>query len=303
MSNVVAELTTEFYDKIEQIENDNPHDISDIDAVSINWPEVLAVYAVKVTTDPENAIEVATLDEDKVNRLRGVLNDMVTLSYSTKTETRERTATDDDGNEYTESVSVTILTITMDQKSPDEMADKYGFSAEQRENLHELLSPEYNDLWAELLGSYSNGGGEIRQGNGNHVPKDIFDWPFEADWAITSKFGYRKDPFTGETKYHGGIDIGAPNGTEILAAAGGTVIKANSTDSYGGGYGYYVIIQHEGGYQTLYAHCSKLAVSGGEVSKGQVIAYVGNTGRSKGNHLHFEVRKDGERTNPLDYFG
>ena len=304
MPDVVAELTTEFYDKIEQIENDNPHDVTDVDAVSINWKEVLAVYAVKITTDPDDAMEVATLDDDKVDKLRGVLNDMVSLDYSLRTDTRERTATDDDGNEYTESVEITTLVITLNQKSADEMAAEYGFSSKQKDNLHELLSPEYDDLWAQLLGGYSNGSGEIRQGNGNHVPKDIFDWPFEGDYRISSKFGYRKDPVTGETKYHGGIDIAAPNGVEILAAAGGTVIKANATDSYGGGYGYHVIIQHEGGYQTLYAHCSKLAVSyGQEVAKGQVIAYVGSTGKSTGNHLHFEVRKDGEKSNPLDYFG
>ena len=304
MPDVVAELTTEFYDKIEQIENDNPHDVTAVDAVSINWKEVLAVYAVKVTTDPDDAMDVATLDDDKIDKLRGVLNDMVSLSYSLRTDTRERTVTDDDGNEYTESVEITTLIITLNQKSVGEMVAEYGFSSKQKDNLHELLSPKYDDLWVQLLGGYSNGSGEIRQGSGSHIPRDMFDWPMAIDYPITSRFGYRKDPFTGETKYHGGIDLGAPGGAEILAMAEGTVIKANATDSYGGGYGYYVIIQHDGGYQTVYAHCSKVAVSyGQQVAKGQVIAYVGTTGKSTGNHLHFEVRKDGTRVNPLNYFG
>lgn len=304
MPDVVSMLTIEFYDKIEQIENEIPHDVTDVDAVSINWKEVLAIYAVKVTTDPDSAMDVATLDDDKIDKLRRVLNDMVSLSYSLRTDTRERTATDNDDNEYTESVEVTTLVITLNQKNSDEMAVDYGFSSKQKDNLNELLSPEYDDLWVQLLGGYSNGSGEIRQGSGNHIPKDMFDWPVEIDYPITSRFGYRKDPFTGETKYHGGIDLGAPGGAEILSMASGTVIKANATDSYGGGYGYYVIIQHDGGYQTVYAHCSKVAVSyGQQVAKGQVIAYVGTTGKSTGNHLHFEVRKDGTRINPLDYFG
>jgi murein DD-endopeptidase MepM/ murein hydrolase activator NlpD len=176
------------------------------------------------------------------------------------------------------------------QKSADEMAEQYGFSGAQKDQIHELLSPEYADLWAQLLGGYANGSSEILIGDGSHAPKDIFSWPLADNFPITSNFGYRKDPFTGETKYHGGVDLGAPGGTPILAAADGTVIVANANDSWGGGWGYYVKIQHNGTYATLYAHCSKIAVTGGqEVKKGQVIAYVGTTGNSTGNHLHFEV--------------
>ena len=107
-----------------------------------------------------------------------------------------------------------------------------------------------------------------------------------------------------ETSYHGGLDIGAPEGTPILAAADGIVVVANSTDSLGGGWGYYVKIQHTGtAYSTLYAHCSRIAVAKNqEVKKGEVIGYVGSTGRSTGNHLHWEVYKDGARINPLDFF-
>ncbi|MDL2287048.1 M23 family metallopeptidase [Eubacteriales bacterium OttesenSCG-928-G02] len=83
----------------------------------------------------------------------------------------------------------------------------------------------------------------------------------------------------------------------------GIVVVANSSDSWGGGWGYYVKIKHNDTYSTLYAHASRIAViNGQEVKKGQVIAYVGTTGNSTGNHLHFEVYKDGSRTNPLGYF-
>ncbi|MDR1408742.1 MAG: M23 family metallopeptidase [Oscillospiraceae bacterium] len=142
------------------------------------------------------------------------------------------------------------------------------------------------------------GDGEIGTPDSSHIPKDIFSWPLSSGFSITSGFGYRKDPFTGETSYHSGIDVGAPEGTPILAAADGTVIVANSSDSWGGGYGNYVKIQHNDTYSTTYAHCSHIAVTNGQtVKKGQVIAYVGTTGNSTGNHLHWEVWKDGNGDN------
>ncbi len=206
--------------------------------------------------------------------------------------------------ETTETVEITVLIISLTHKSADEMAKTYGFNTEQINNLHELLSPEYADLWAQLLGGYTDGSGEILIGNGGYVPNNIFSWPVTEDYPVTSTFGYRTDPFTGETKYHGGIDVAAPEGTPILAAADGTVTEANGTDSYGGGYGYYVKVQHEGGYVSVYAHASRIAVTAGQVvKKGQVIAYIGSTGRSTGNHLHWEIWKDGVRVDPMGLFG
>lgn len=303
MPSAVLELSDEFYQKIEDIKNANPHDIEDISPMSINWPEVQAVYAVKVNTDPNNPAEVATLDDNKLNILRSILNDAVTLSHSLTYEVQEQTVTDAEGNETTETVIVTTLVVTLTQKSANELAVQYGFNQKQKEQLAELLSSEYADLWALLLGGYVKGNGEILTGDISRVPTDIFSWPVTADYPITSPFGYRTDPFTGATKFHGGIDIAAPEGTPVLAAADGIVVVANSTDSWGGGYGYYVKLQHDGGYATQYAHCSKIAVTGGqEVRKGQVIGYIGSTGRSTGNHLHWEVWKDGTRVNPLGYF-
>lgn len=89
---------------------------------------------------------------------------------------------------------------------------------------------------------------------------------------------------------YNGVDIAAPAGTPIYAAAGGTVIVARNNGGYNGGYGNYIVIDHGNGTQTLYAHMSSTAVSGGDVGKGALIGYVGNTGKSTGNHLHFEVR-------------
>lgn len=120
----------------------------------------------------------------------------------------------------------------------------------------------------------------------------IFRWPLTTGY-ITSYFGAR----WGST--HGGVDIGAPTGTSIYAAASGTVVTAQWNSSYGN----YVKIDHGNGYATLYAHASALLVQPGQkVSKGQIIARVGSTGNSTGPHLHFEVQRNGVRINALQFF-
>lgn len=112
--------------------------------------------------------------------------------------------------------------------------------------------------------------------------------------VITSRFGARWG------RSHRGIDIGAPQGTTIVAAASGTVTV--SQYGYSGGYGNYVMITHGNGVQTLYGHCTKLLVTvGQQVTQGQAIATVGSTGNSTGNHLHFEIRVNGVAQNPQNY--
>ncbi len=123
-------------------------------------------------------------------------------------------------------------------------------------------------------------------------------WPIKNYRPVTSSYGYRRDPFTGKTAFHNGLDIAAPHGTNILAADGGTVIRASRYDSYGE----CVIVDHGKGMITLYAHCSGYNVKVGQkVDKGDVIAFVGSTGRSTGNHLHFVVRINGQYMDPTKY--
>lgn len=125
-----------------------------------------------------------------------------------------------------------------------------------------------------------------------------FAWPSTSSY-ITSPYGTRTHPVTGQLKTHTGIDIGAGMGTNIFAAADGNVIVSGWNS---GGYGNYVVIDHGGGITTLYAHCSSLLVSAGQrVTRGQVIARVGSTGISTGPHLHFEVLKNGAHTDPYAY--
>lgn len=131
-------------------------------------------------------------------------------------------------------------------------------------------------------------------------PRPIPAWtgPFirPVDGPIVSGFGYRVHPIFRRVKFHYGIDISAPSGTPIHAAADGVVVFAGWRRAYGNT----VIVDHGNGLATLYAHCSRVLVSEGEVVKqGQVIALVGSTGLSTGPHLHFEVRRYGEPINPL----
>ena len=158
-------------------------------------------------------------------------------------------------------------------------------------------------LWMTLLGGYVNSGGQIIEPDTDWVGTGIFAWPLPQSFTITSPFGYRKDPFTGEVTYHSGTDIAAPAGTPILAAAAGMVTIANGADPWGGSYGYYIKLDHGGGIETLYAHCSAITVTAGQrVRQGEVIGYVGTTGNSTGNHLHFEVWENGKCKNALDYY-
>ena len=123
-------------------------------------------------------------------------------------------------------------------------------------------------------------------------------YPLPGYYRITSPYGGRSHPITGVWSNHGGTDIWAPYGTNILSSNDGVVIFAGYHYSYGN----YIIVDHGGGIATLYAHCSKLlAWEGQAVTKGEAIAQIGSTGESTGNHLHYEVRVNGVRQNPMDY--
>ena len=310
VTQAVSTLNGEYLAHIQEIEDANPHDrmetTSNDGKLSINWEDVLAVFSAKVT-GAEDGAQVASLDDAQVDELRNIMWEMNAVSSSTRTESHEVEVTevDEDGNEttHTETVTETILEITITHKTPDEMARQYNFNSRQNEYLALMSEPENQSLWAELLGGYTSGGGQIVNPDADWIGTGIFQWPLPQSYTITSWFGYREDPFTGEIAYHSGTDIAAPEGTPILAAADGTVTIANAIDSWGGGYGYHIKVNHNDTFDTLYAHCSSICVTvGQEVKQGEVIGYVGTTGNSTGNHLHFEVWQNGERTDALGFF-
>ena len=118
--------------------------------------------------------------------------------------------------------------------------------------------------------------------------------------SIASGFGYRSDPFTKVRKFHAGMDFAAPNGAAIFATGDGVVGRADAGES---GYGNHVVIRHGFGYETLYGHLSKYNCRPGQkVKRGDIIGFVGSTGRSQGPHCHYEVHKNGEAVNPLNFY-
>ena len=140
------------------------------------------------------------------------------------------------------------------------------------------------------------------QQNANMTSGDWY-WPLPGRYKISSLFGSRPDPFTGKRDNHTGTDIPAPGGTPIYAAKTGIVTTVNKNKN-ASSYGYYCIISHGNGYATLYAHQNQVPIvqEGQTVQKGQIIGYVGSTGRSTGNHLHFELRVNGVRNDVLKLY-
>ena len=352
LADAITQLNGEYQDRLEEIENDHPHDrlaiTSNDGSYAIAWQDVLAVFAAR-TSGAENGAPVAYLDEANLERLRQIMWDMNEITWEVETQTHEvettpatdttadaatdtitadsngensalRTASasersggegtlaatasdtaepgtdDSDENEddpATTTVTETVLILTLHHKTAEEMREEYRFNARQNEYLTLLSAENVAPLWADLLGGFAMGelGGEVlAPGSDTTLADGALQWPLPVAGTITSPQGYRTDPITGETSYHSGTDIAVPEGTPILAAADGTVTIANALDSWGGSYGYYVKLDHGGGLTTLYAHCSSICVTAGQqVKAGEVIAYVGQTGRATGPHLHFEV--------------
>lgn len=299
MSMAISELTSEHYANLTAMKASYTYDLLEVQGdTSINWKDVLAVYAVK-TTSGENPLEVVTLDDTKIDLLRDIMEDMnkMTGVVTPKVVSETTVTTDENGNAVKTTTYVTkkVLTVSILQLSTDEISALYNFDDEQKALLEELMSDEYSDLWGELLGA----SGQIIQGNSSYVGTGMFAWPFAEDQYISSRFGTRVDPISGEVKTHGGTDIAAPLGTPILAVADGVVVTAMWHNSYG----YYVKIKHDDTYSTLYGHCSALHVSAGQtVKQGQVIADCGSTGYSTGPHCHFEVIQNGVRVDALMFY-
>ena len=302
----VDTLTEEYRDRLEEISETVQHDRQDItandDVFYIRWQDVLAVFSSYVSGNEQGA-PVAALTEKQVDKLREIMWAMNAVDYTTRAETAVIETTDKNGKPTTATITETVLVIRLTHKTPSEMAADYHFTARQNTYLQLLQDPQYEQLWAELLGGFAQGGGKLMNPDSTRTPTGTLQWPLPVAGAITSQFGHRVDPITGEVSSHTGTDIACAEGTPILAAADGIVTVANGLDSWGGSYGYYIQIDHGGGMETLYAHCSSICVTTGQqVQAGQVIGYVGHTGRVTGNHLHLEVRIDSNRVDAMQYF-
>ncbi len=185
-----------------------------------------------------------------------------------------------------------LVAIADDQRRhvASQVAEMEDLSSSEEAQLEALIIARQREIQAERIAQMR------AQGiTGNPVAEGGRPLAWPVSGTITSPFGYRHNPFGGGMEFHQGLDIGAPSGTTISAAAGGTIISAG----WYGGYGNYILIDHGGGISTGYGHCSQIFVAAGQtVQRGQAIGAVGSTGASTGPHLHFEVRVDGKPVDP-----
>lgn len=266
-----------------------------------------------IITEVNTMIEDGTLDSTRIKAAFYSLffgSENLNINYRAFTdafvnyEEHSRVITDENGNETKETytVAVPILDLTAIYSNL-EVVLGITITRENRMNAAQIYSrvlygysspSDFMDK-DEWISSVFDG--EIYTGGGD------FASPLGADWRsmVTSEFGWRPNPFGGGGgEGHSGLDMGAPRGTPIQAARSGVVSYVQNSGS--SGYGYHLAIDHGDGMVTLYAHCSKVYVSSGQtVEQGDVIAAVGSTGRSTGNHLHLEVRIGGKKVNPRQF--
>ncbi len=213
----------------------------------------------------------------------------------------------EDANEqYTKSIqkidsygtSQKELQKQLEERSEYARQKKLEFEADEAKYKSQLSakSSEMAKMQAEIQAYYAE---QRRNGNTQKYEGGTFFLPLPAgSYRISSEYANRISPITGKRENHNGLDMAAPGGTDIYAAAGGTVIDSRYSSSWGN----VIQIDHGGGLVTLYAHCSYRGVQKGQtVSKGQFIGRVGTTGWSTGNHLHFTVYENGVAVNPRKY--
>ena len=286
IAEIVAETNADFGEAINEIVAAHPecsettieYDYEDGHTWASYWPEVLAVFAVHTNLNSDS--DVVVIEETKKLLIQNTFWSMhqITSEIETVTTTPEPTEDEPDPEPVTEH----ILHITVSSKSVAELAEEYNFTQDQRDILDELLSDELRPYLLALCG-----------GVGGVVGDGTLQWPLPGHTYISCHFG-EVDAFGNAG--HRGTDIPAPEGTPILAAHSGTVLVSGWNDSYGN----QVLLDNGAGLSTRYAHMTATAVTAGEtVTAGQMIGYVGSTGDSTGNHLHFEVMQNGARCNPL----
>ena len=228
----------------------------------------------RISQEDSSAIEELNVQKTEYETLKAELD-------SQKAELKE--ASDAVNEKYTQLQSMYAESEQAESSILD--ANKqYMENAEKYKKEQDALEQEIQELLQNEGSDEAYGDGQLK-------------WPVPTRSYISSYFGWRT--LYGQPNYHKGIDIPGSAGTNIVAADAGKVLKVSKL-TYG--YGWHVIIDHGNGVSTLYAHCSRLDVSVGDyVEKGQVVAGIGTTGNSTGNHVHFEVRINGVQQNPLNY--
>ncbi len=285
IAEIVADTNADFGAAINDIVSAHPecsettitYDYEDGHTWASYWPEVLAIFAVHTNLNSDS--DVVVINAAQMQRIQDTFWAMHEITYEVEEVDTTPEPTEDEPDP--ELVTEYVLHIMVSSKSVDALADLYRFTQDQRDILHQLLSEEMRPSLLALCGGIAVADGELC-------------WPLPGHTYISCRFG-EVDAFGNAG--HRGTDIPAPEGTPILAAHSGTVLVSGWNDSYGN----QVLLDNGAGLSTRYAHMTQTAVTAGEaVTAGQIIGYVGSTGDSTGNHLHFEVMQNGVRMNPLE---
>lgn len=285
IAEIVADTNADFGAAINDIVSAHPecsettitYDYEDGHTWASYWPEVLAIFAVHTNLNSDS--DVVVINAAQMQRIQDTFWAMHEITYEVEEVDTTPEPTEDEPDP--ELVTEYVLHIMVSSKSVDALADLYRFTQDQRDILHQLLSEEMRPSLLALCGGIAVADGELC-------------WPLPGHTYISCHFG-EVDAFGNAG--HRGTDIPAPEGTPILAAHSGTVLVSGWNDSYGN----QVLLDNGAGLSTRYAHMTQTAVTAGEaVTAGQIIGYVGSTGDSTGNHLHFEVMQNGVRMNPLE---
>ena len=229
-----------------------------------------------------------------------VIDSLVSLQEKV---TNDRTALEEAQSEQ-EEAKARQMAAQDELKAQEDEVDKLITEISAQEDLLEEMEEELNKAAKALDAQIKAKEREYAAQVANVPSESGYLWPLPGGYnTISSLAGGRIHPVTGKPGNHAGIDIPAPSGTNIYAAKSGVVIHAAKGTGSSWSYGNYVIVSHSDGTSTLYAHMSRIGCKEGQtVKQGDVVGYVGTTGRSTGNHLHFEVRVNGTRKDPVDYF-
>ena len=229
-----------------------------------------------------------------------VIDSLVSLQEKV---TNDRTALEDAQSEQ-EAAKAQQMAAQDELKAQEDEVDKLIAEISAHEDLLEEMEEELNKAAKALDAQIKAKEREYAAQVANVPSESGYLWPLPGGYnTISSLAGGRIHPVTGKPGNHAGIDIPAPSGTNIYAAKSGVVIHAAKGTGSSWSYGNYVIVSHSDGTSTLYAHMSRIGCKEGQtVKQGDVVGYVGTTGRSTGNHLHFEVRSGSTRKDPVNYF-
>lgn len=227
---------------------------------------------------------VSATDQEMIDELTKQREELEKLKADMEAQKEDLSATKNSYDKQSSQLNTLLGQSESTESELLQLEKQYMDNKKKQQKEMQALEAEIQRVIAENAGADAYGDG-------------ILKWPLPNNKVISSPFGWRV--LFGQRDYHTGIDIPAPKGTSIQSADAGKVILVQKSNS---GYGWHLVVDHGGGYVTLYAHSSAIYVNSGDmVQKGQSIAGVGTTGNSTGNHLHFEVRVNNVQQNPINY--